>query len=537
MLDVDLKTGRSKSDMMPREWQVRKPKLKSGRSAMSTGQVRQLVTARIRKETLDAFGCGIDLATFMRRKRSDRFLDLKSIEGLRSAYDKAIERSGKLNHALSRAQMERDENQFLFREAVDLGEQLKNQNVKLEEKLERQKDLSSRLKAELRMTREEKLILVEELEHLRHAETKAAHVQEQLSKSKAELKLHKKMINRIQDDHETARNNWDVDVQEEFDKLAKELRKETASREKAEEDLREAEARLVEAERQVELLKENINGLRIKHDSDTNQLSEEILKLCTEKAFQDLNYEALLRDYNSLESQLKEDSEKLFNSEGLVSARISNLEEPLLPRMKGPSLAEQVDLARRDSHTSGFSELEIDFNDKSTAQPDGIADDNLDIDLNKYASQSDGSPQLAEVFRTYLYISAVAVKLHFPDLDDVHMGGLIEHAESSPFYLFYDLMMAYMREKTQEKAVDEIKNSDSNLSSARVEQSSWLERFKRLKQKPAKPQTESRRSTSYLKPSDQTRSPSSEHKEDIDGTPSLNGRFGKMKAASTSIRM
>merc|ERR1719233_1507011 len=121
---------------------------------MSNRQTK-LVTAWMKKRTLDAFGSATDLEVLMRKRRRDSFVDLNSMDGLRSAYDKALDRAGRLNHALSRAQMDRDENQFLFREAVNLGEQLKAENTMLAEKVEDQLDVESLLRRELKNAMQE----------------------------------------------------------------------------------------------------------------------------------------------------------------------------------------------------------------------------------------------------------------------------------------------------------------------------------------------------------------------------------------------
>jgi len=497
MLDIDLKTGRSQSDTMPSTLRVNKVKLKHGRSAMSQGQAAmsnrqtKLVTAWMKKRTLDAFGSATDLEVLMRKRRSDSFVDLNSMDGLRSAYDKALDRAGRLNHALSRSQMERDENQFLFREAVNLGEQLRSQNLILEEKIEEQLDTESFLQRELKSLKEANRILNEEIDDMRLAETKAAKVQEALSKSNAELKLQTKLINRIKDDHELAKSSWDVDVKEEFERLKQELTKETAARVKAEEDLREAELKLEWAERQVEQLNQNVDDLKEKFESETSRLGEEVLNLCTEKARWDKFYDTLLMENKALEMQLNQFSEApsgQLSGVGEVNEQL-DMGQAATSKFAGPSLADQIEFATyRDSFASGNGTSE--------------ADTELENDFNeKYANPLDASaaPHLAEVFRSYLYITATAVKLHFPDLDSVLLSSLIEHVQSSPFYLYYDLMMAFMREVKQEKALEDVKKENSNLPPARIEQSSWLERFRRLKQKTTKPNNESARS-SLLKP-------------------------------------
>merc|ERR1719334_628350 len=63
-------------------------------------------------------------------------------------------------------------------------------------------------------------------------------------------------------------------------------------------------------------------------------------------------------------------------------------------------------------------------------------------------------PQIPEIIQSYLQITAMAVQLHFPDIKDVSTDMLIESVMTSPFYLYYDLMMMFMR-KIKHKQVEE----------------------------------------------------------------------------------
>jgi len=462
MYQLTLKDKRSISDYV--STRRGQPRIK-GRSAVSLGQLNKLVTEKVLKDTFQTFSYGTDLASLMRGKRSNNSFDLGSEEGLRDAYERSLERAGKLNHALSRAQMESNENQVLFRKAVDLGEQLKRENQELEDKLDDQLDMVSFLQRELKMTKESYLILAEELEEMKLAEKKAENLRVELTKSnnlaKEELHKQKILLQRIETDHENARNSWDVNKQEAFDKLVQELKDEKASwheenalRKVAEENLRITKMQLEESEKKVNLLKQNVDELATKLEDETDRLNQECVRLVSEKAFLDMKNELLIRDYKTLDNQLKEATEHLLPS----------VEEAGM--WTGPSLAEQVDFMSRGASI------------RSVISAVSLLDGNIDDDSPTADASLSGPPPLSEIFKNYLYITATAIKLHFPDIDSVKTETLIDHVKSSPFYLYYDLMMNYMHEIMQEKAVDDVKKSV--LSPSRKEQTSLLARFKLL---------------------------------------------------------
>jgi len=106
--------------------------------------------------------------------------------------------------------------------------------------------------------------------------------------------------------------------------------------------------------------------------------------------------------------------------------------------------------------------------------------------VSEKAKEQKESNQLPKIMQNYLHITAMAVQLHFPDITDVTLDMLIENVQSSPFYLYYDLMMNYMRTVKRELA-EKAARKEAPLQLRRKaksapEQSNFLTRFFRLKQ-------------------------------------------------------
>jgi len=65
------------------------------------------------------------------------------------------------------------------------------------------------------------------------------------------------------------------------------------------------------------------------------------------------------------------------------------------------------------------------------------------------------SKQVRDAMLDYLNITATAVKLHFPDMSkNVSTKELTAFVENSPFHLYHDLMMSYMRTQWQKSSVN-----------------------------------------------------------------------------------
>jgi len=453
-------------------------------TASSPEQLRQMITEKIRKETMDAFGNGTDVITLMRQKRKHNHLDLDSLEGLRFAYDRAIEREGQLNHALSRAQMECDENKFLFREAVDCGEQLRQQNREILAKLDDQLDLVSLLNRDVKNLQAKNIILKEEIEDTKRAENESKRALFEVSKSnnlaRAELDEQKKLMSKFRDDQALTLNNYDLDVQEVLDKQDSVLGREKVLRRQVEEALSKAKLKLDENEQEMKSLKKINEDLEDRLAETEHRYREEFSRLCFEKAYQDIDYESLLNEVKRQRVQLKEAHDKLI-SVGLNG----NLEfAPTLDHRstfkdEGPSLADQIELSvQRNSFRSDDTEgLELEFYERTpTAE-----DEEKDKDSEGQAPALD----LPDIIQTYLNITATAVLLHFPNLREnvVTTNTLTELVQNSPFYLYYDLMMHFMYKKKQEKELEDAKKAALDKSaSPQAESSSWVGRLKSLKQ-------------------------------------------------------
>jgi len=462
-------------------------KRRGRRTLSSPEQLRQMITEKIRKETLDAFGNGTDVITLMRLKRKKHFVDLSSLEGLRAAYNTAIEREGYLNHALSRAQMECEENKFLFQEAVDCGEQLRLQNLELRTKLDDQLDMVSLMNREVKNLQVKNIILKEEIEDVKLSETESKRALIEITKSndlaKAELDEQKKLMNKIQNRQAVTLGNFDDNEQEGMD--MQDLR-EQDTRRKLEDALTEARLKLKENEKEhkkvIKRLKRNYKDLEDRLAEIEHRYSEELMRLCFEKAYQEIDYESLLTEVKEKRKQLAEAQKKL-SSLGLTGNKdyADSLGRRSTLRVEGPSLADQLELSsvQRNSicseDTAGFG---------SEFYEDGSGSEGKETPMNEQPPAS----EQPDIMQTYLHITATAVLLHFPNLREkvVTTDCLIDTVKNSPFYLYYDLMMHFMYKKKQERALEEAKlKAASRVALAPVESSSWLARLKSLKKTPS----------------------------------------------------
>jgi len=461
------------------------PKKRRGRRTLSSPeQLRQMITEKVRKETLDAFGNGIDVITLMRIKRKKHFVDLGSLEGLRAAYNTAIEREGHLNHALSRAQMECEENKFLFQDAVDCGEQLRRQNLELRMKLDDQLDMVSLLNREVKNLKVKNIILKEEIEDVKLSENESKRALIEVTKSKdiakAELDEQKKLMNKIQNRQAVSLSNFDVNVQEVMDIQEQEIRR------KLEDALTEARLKLEENQKEhekvIKRLKRNNEDLEERLAEIEHRYSEELMRLCFEKAYQDIDYESLLAEVKQQRIQLKEAHEKLI-SLGLAENidHPDALERRSTYREEGPTLADQVTELSLQRHSICSVETE---GLESEFYEDGSRTEEKEKESDGKEGQAP-APDLPDIIQTYLHITATAVLLHFPNLREkvVTTDCLIDLVKNSPFYLYYDLMMHFMYKKKQEKALEDARAAAADkVTLPQVDGSSWLVRLKSLKQ-------------------------------------------------------
>jgi LAS superfamily LD-carboxypeptidase LdcB len=404
-------------------------------------------------------------------------VDLTSVEGLRAAYAGALEREGHLNHALSRVQMECEENKFLFQEAVDCGEQLRLQNNELRVKLDDQLDMVSLLNREVKNLRARNTIYKEEIEDTKLAESESRKALLEITKSndlaRAKLEEQKKLMSSIRDDQALTLSNYDVDVQEVMNMQDSVVLREQRLRRELEQKLNKANIELDNNEQEIKRLKQINEDLEHRLAEIEHRYSEELMRLCFEKAYQDIDYESLLNEVKLQRVQLKEAQEKL------ISYGADNKFEHRMPSLRedGPSLAEQLEssVVRHSICSEDTEGFESEFYEDEAS---------TEIKKEESEDQAPVAPALPDIIQTYLHITATAVLLHFPNLREkvVTTNCLIELVKSSPFYLYYDLMMHFMYKKKQEKALEEANTAAADKVLPPVESSSWLVRLKSLKQ-------------------------------------------------------
>jgi len=283
-------------------------------------------------------------------------------------------------------------------------------------------------------------------------------------------------MNKIQNRQAVSLSNFDVNVQEVMDIQEQEIRR------KLEDALTEARLKLEENQREHEKvikgLKRNNADLEDRLAEIEHRYSEELMRLCFEKAYQDIDYESLLTEVQEKQKQLKEAQQKL-ESLGLTGNNdyADSLGRRSTLIVEGPSLADELGMSsvQRNSicseDTAGF---------ESEFYEDGSGSEGKETPMDEQAPAS----EKPDIMQTYLHITATAVLLHFPNLREkvVTTACLIDAVKNSPFYLYYDLMMHYMYKKKQETALEEAKlKAASRVALTPVESSSWLVRLKRLK--------------------------------------------------------
>jgi len=195
---------------------------------------------------------------------------------------------------------------------------------------------------------------------------------------------------------------------------------------------------------------------------------ELLMSLSAEKAHLDENYEKLFNAYNEIENQLLITAAK--NERGDTNRLMSPI------RINGSMMAsgnllDQLGLIREETT------VDDDIRSQETSSNANLMDQQLTV----RKSLKPSAPKTIGVIREYLHITATVVKLHFPELYDVSSKWLIDTVKDSPFYLYHDLMMRYMRVLRQEKAEEEEAKSET-VHKEVVQQSGWISRFRRLTQ-------------------------------------------------------
>merc|ERR1719233_798533 len=164
-------------------------------------------------------------------RRSTR--DLKTKEGLMRAYKEELHSKDELSHGISRLQLELDEKNEMFQQAVSFGEQIDEEVRKLKDDLSEQLDLNSLLQGENRMLKEKNYILGTTINEMRDAEREAQQALTNAEKTKelfeAEMVMHQEMTTRIQEDFISAQKSAcynDDELKKELEKLQQELYRE-----------------------------------------------------------------------------------------------------------------------------------------------------------------------------------------------------------------------------------------------------------------------------------------------------------------------
>jgi len=404
--------------------------------------------------------------------RGDR--DAKN--NLQDAYDDLVKREGELTQALNRTQMELEETRVLLEEADSFGEQLKGKIWQLNKKLMEQIDLNSLLEKQVHFHKEANNILTSTLEEARKNSMDTRNELIEANKStklmKIELDQEKAYNNRIQDDYIAAQKDFDSDLKSAIEALEKRLEDEKAKLAESLEETAAAKEKLREAEERLSLANSKLAVLGRKFVEKENDYNEKVSALTAEKETLETENDALAREIKMAEDLMKDINERLRYYQ-----KNSVFLNPLIE--DGQTLADEITMIALQTQVS----CPTDVSSITSNQEFGA-------DRGRRASQilkeHTKEPQIPEIIQSYLHITAMAVQLHFPDIRDVSTDILIENVISSPFYLYYDLMMIFMRKMEHGLAKEDTREdahleAETNVKSASG-QSNFLTRFFRQKQ-------------------------------------------------------
>jgi len=386
-----------------------------------------------------------------------------TVDDLYDAYDDFVRREGELTYALSQTQEELEEQQIMFEKAVGLGEQLRGQILDLNEKLQEQIDLNSILEKQVHVHKEANNILTSTLSEAwkNSMDTQKAlnAANESTSLMKNELEQEKIYSNRIQDNYIAAKKHFHSSLTSALEALEKRLEDEKAKVAKSLEEQAALKRKLLDQEDRLNLANSKLAELDSQLVEKESSYSGMVLALAAAKGNLETENKSLAREIKNLEDQLKEINER-FQYHQRTSECLDPLQED------GKTLADEI---ARTRDWSGATNL-----------------------VNESAGRISQSPmeqtmelQIPEIIQSYLQITAMAVQLHFPNMKHVNADMLIDMVRSSPFYLYHDLMMVYMRKMEDGLAYEDARKqdrleADRNLKSA-SEQSNFLTRFFRLK--------------------------------------------------------
>jgi len=441
-----------------------KPRTEKSKSTSYTPCFRSIITDKVRRESTIAFG-----------SRSDRDVNRGLLSRWKTdtqllpedAYDQDVKPEVDLTHALSRTQMELEDMQVMFEQAVRLGEQQKEEIRDLNEKLTEQIDLNSLLKSKVNFQEAANNILNaslnDEMKTLMDVQNALNEANKSTESVMLELNTEKAYTKTIQDDFIAAQNDYDSGLKSALEALKERLEDEKAKLVESLEETAAAKNKLRDTVDRLNRANSKLAVLERQLLEKESVYSEMVLTLSAEKGMLETANNTLRKEIKIFEDQLKEISEQL-----LYYQRSSTLLEP--SNEDGTTLSDQISMIRDWSGVTDASIVSCQEFAKDRARQ-----------LSQMLVEETESPHIPKIIQSYLQITAMAVQLHFPDIKDVSTDMLIETVISSPFYLYYDLMMMFMR-KIKHGLVEEEARLEAKRNSKSVpEQHNFLTRFFRLK--------------------------------------------------------
>jgi len=416
--------------------------------------------------------------------RRESLADINENSGLQAAFEKAVQRELELSHAMSRMQMQLEEKNVMFQQAVDFGERLQQELDDVSKELSYQISKNNKLEGESNVLRERISILDTTVSELRLLGFEAQRAYKEASRRntvvKAELDKQKELSREIQDDYVAERineNDRKVGADETITRLRSEVTKERLGRLEAEETVTKLRNQQEEASKQLHGASSRIQTLEEELVQKVASYNEVLMGLSAEKARLEAENSGLIEAYYDKDAQLLEAAERLER------AGLSIAED--YPAVASPSIGEYENL---ETTIILAAPGQASDSEKDWSVPASLMCSEVDFRDREIRSRLEKKPPtpIADVIREYLHITATAVLLHFPDVNTVPSDVLIKKAENLNFSCYYDIMMQHMlsiREERLRKAEEEAVSQ--NVDQA-TEKSTWLSRFFRLKEKRTK---------------------------------------------------
>jgi len=368
-------------------------------------------------------------------------------ETLQEAYNQIMESESNLSHLLSMAQMQLEEKTEMFEQAVEFGEQLHIEVESLRERLGKELDTICILRRELKTEKEKNQILSSVISEFRDNEKHAKNLELEAHNMKAKLAEQKELSKQEKDEWRKTQMSASHAVNVEIDELRQEVEKERDQR--------------LAVVKELSFVQRRLNDMAKDHkEALTKQKAAEAsIKTLQEN---ETNYSSMLLQVSAEKGNLEIGYKELFNQYKLVQEELTEL-KMMQEQSPSPS-AEKLRDSRR---------CMLPLSDQFYSERPAVNDENA--------------------ISQYLHITATAVKLHYPDME-IDSEKLINKVKHSPFYLYYDLMMQFMRSKRQKKnqaleTVRELERRSVREDSKKTNelpvkpQPSLLSRFFRLKQK------------------------------------------------------